>query len=437
MRSKKTPTLREAGLRTAVMVGLIVLRSAWPAVAPADDAAEAAPNTCIACHSALPEPLNVPVEAMQHDIHAQKGLSCADCHGGDPTAMDETSMAPEKGFRGKPKPEDVPEFCGRCHSDGAYMRRFNVHLPTDQLQQYRTSVHGRRLAAGDQKVATCISCHGAHGILPPGHAESKVFPANVPATCGHCHSNAEYMAEYRIPTDQQAKYERSIHAQMLLVKRDFSAPACNDCHGNHGAYPPGVTSIAEVCGQCHANNAALFVQSPHKVAFDARGLPECAVCHSNHEIVAADDAMLGGQEGAVCRRCHEPGSRGYDAAVTMRDAVERLKGVMTKTESMLATASKMGMEVSEEQYAYRDGVRPQLIKARTEVHLADPVAVVRVVDEGVAAASASQKSAEATLAEARSRRRNLLLPLALIIILMVLLYAKLRQLERRTASRPE
>jgi predicted CXXCH cytochrome family protein len=417
-------------MRTVVLVGCALVWAALPLAAPADEAPSEPQNTCVACHTALPEPLNLPVAAMANDIHAQKGLTCVDCHGGDSSDMDLTSMAPEKGFRGKPKPEEVPEFCGRCHSDGTYMRHFNVRLPTDQLQQYRTSVHGQRLAQGDTKVATCVSCHRAHGILPPSHAESPVFPANVPATCGHCHSNPEYMAEYHIPTDQQRRYEHSIHAQILLVQRDFSAPACNDCHGNHGAFPPGANSIAEVCGQCHANNAALFVKSPHKAAFDKLGLPECVVCHSNHEIVAATDAMLGGQEGAVCRRCHEPGSAGYDGAVTMRDAIERLKAVMARTEAMLQKSSAMGMEVSEEQYAYREGVRPQLIKVRTEIHLADPKSVVQAVAEGVAAASASQASAEATVAEAQARRRNLLLPLTLIVILMVLLYAKLRQLER-------
>lgn len=368
---------------------------------------------------------------MKSDIHAEKGLSCVDCHGGDATVIDGTSMAPERGFRGKPKPEDIPGFCGRCHADGAYMWRFNPRLSTDQLPPYWTSVHGQRLKQGDQKVATCVSCHGVHGILPADRAQSRVFPANVPDTCGHCHSNAEYMAGYGIPTDQAEKYKRSVHAELLLVKRDLSAPACNDCHGNHGAFPPGVSSIAEVCGQCHVNNAALFVKSPHKPAFDKLGLPECATCHGNHEIHPASDAMLGGLEGAVCRRCHELGSAGYAAAVTMRDSIERLKTVMTATEAMLSKASTMGMEVSEEQYAFREGVRPQLIKVRTQTHRGDAQAVLQAVQDGFKAAEASAAAARATLAEAEARRRNLLVPLALIAVLMFLSYVKLRQLERR------
>src|SRR5262249_25887837 len=145
--------------------------------------------------------------------------------------------------------------------------------------------------------------------------------------------------------------------------------------------------------------------------------------------------MLGGQEGTICRRCHEAGSPGYGAAGEMRQAIERLKAVMTATEVLLTMASAMGMEVSAEQYTYREEVRPQLIKVRTQTHLGNAEAVVQVVQEGITTAAASEAAAQARIAEAEARRRNLLVPLALIAILMVLLYAKLRQLETRPPHR--
>jgi hypothetical protein len=408
-----------------------------PTVVPASvpsgtaDQAGAPMDTCVECHKDLPDQLGEPVKAMAHDTHAEKGVSCADCHGGDPTVMDLVAMDPSKGFRGKPTHEQVPTFCGRCHADESYMRRYNPKLPTDQLSQYWTSVHGQRLKTGDQKVATCVSCHGAHGILPPDHSDSTVFPANVAETCAHCHSNPQYMATYKIPTDQEQKWKKSVHAELLLVQRDFSAPTCNDCHGNHGAYPPGVNSIAEVCGQCHVNNAAYFLKSPHNAAFDRLGLPQCVTCHSNHEIERASDAMLGGAEGTTCRRCHQPGSTGYQGAVEMRDAIARLQTVTSDTEAMLNRASELGMEVSDEQYIVHQEVRPALIKVRTETHLADPQAVAKTVAAAIKTADKTEASAKSTLREAWNRRRNLLIPLALIILLMVLLYLKLRQLERR------
>jgi hypothetical protein len=47
-------------------------------------------NSCLDCHSALPEPLGVSQEKFSQDIHAQKGLTYSSCHGGDPTNDDPT-----------------------------------------------------------------------------------------------------------------------------------------------------------------------------------------------------------------------------------------------------------------------------------------------------------------------------------------------------------
>ena len=60
------------------------------------------------------------------------------------------------------------------------------------------------------------------------------------------------MASHGIPMDQLALYKKSVHWHTLAEVGDISAPTCNDCHGNHGAVPPGVDSVGNVCGQCHA-----------------------------------------------------------------------------------------------------------------------------------------------------------------------------------------
>ena len=41
------------------------------------------------------------------------------------------------------------------------MKRYNPALRVDQEAEYVTSVHGRKIAQGDQKPATCISCHAS------------------------------------------------------------------------------------------------------------------------------------------------------------------------------------------------------------------------------------------------------------------------------------
>src|SRR6266699_1573564 len=76
-----------------------------------------AQSTCLACHGALAPPLQVSEQQFASDIHAQKGLTCASCHGGDPSRTGMEAMSKAVGFRGKIERKNVPELCGRCHSD--------------------------------------------------------------------------------------------------------------------------------------------------------------------------------------------------------------------------------------------------------------------------------------------------------------------------------
>jgi hypothetical protein len=100
-------------------------------------------------------------------------------------------MDPAKGFLAKPGREQVAEFCGRCHSNAEFMRRYNPSIRVDQVAEYASSVHGRRLTGlGDPKTATCVSCHPAHSIRPPTDPLSSVNPLNVPATCARCHADS-------------------------------------------------------------------------------------------------------------------------------------------------------------------------------------------------------------------------------------------------------
>jgi len=246
-------------------------------------------NACIVCHAQLDGELAAPTAKFATDVHAIAGLGCEACHGGDASAAmadDPTgSMDPKRGFRPRPTRTQVAEFCGNCHSDAAYMKRFSPQARIDQLAEYRTSTHGKKNAAGDPVPATCIDCHGVHGIRPVSSPDSPVYAVNVPATCGQCHSDARKMASYGLRTDQLESYRRSVHGTMLLELGDTSAPACNDCHGNHGAVPPGVSSVANVCGQCHGREASLFRASRKQAVFEDLGVAECTVCHDHHAIL--------------------------------------------------------------------------------------------------------------------------------------------------------
>lgn len=350
------------------------------------EAAETAETSCTLCHSDAEffEGADLEIAAsFAHDVHAEIGLSCHDCHGGNPdpgladdleAAMDEDYA--ENPYRGAPDRAQVPAFCGRCHSDPAYMKRFKPDPRIDQEREYYTSQHGQMLAAGDENVAVCIDCHGVHGILRAGNPESSVYPTRVAETCGGCHADPGHMAGYKLPdgrplpVDQYSRWQRSVHAQALLVKEDLSAPTCNDCHGNHGAVPPGLESITLVCGQCHGREARLF-ETSEKISLleahnenlaDAGGggckechdppdpagrletvhaFTQCSICHQNHAVIRPTVAILGQLPSTPCVFCHEPEgplAEELTEPESIREHYERVR------DQLLAEADGMGLE---------------------------------------------------------------------------------------------
>jgi len=394
-------------------------------------AGQAQKNSCVECHAMMPDRLEVKAERFAADIHAQKGLTCVSCHGGDPLQEDsDKAMAASAGFRRKPTRAQIPEMCGKCHADAAYIRGFNPSLRTDQLSQYRTSVHGQRLAGGDSRVAVCIDCHSVHDIRSPRDSRSTVHPTNVAQTCARCHADAAHMKPYNIPTDQFASYQTSVHHEALTVRGDLSAPTCNTCHGNHGAAPPGVGSVENVCATCHVFQAQLFDTSPHKKAFAGMGIPACITCHSNHRIQRPTDAFLGTQPDAVCTKCHSDGDAGYKTAGEMRAALQRLDDSIHTSSEILERAERSGMEISQAKLEQSEA-RDALTKARVTIHSFQLDRLNQDVNAGLKVAQKTFLAGQQALEERDFRRKGL----ALAIVTIVLVLAGLRMLILQLESR--
>ncbi len=392
-----------------------------PAAAP-DQAAAPAPQvaktSCTICHSSTDwfdkDDVHKVVDGFAGGVHAAAGLTCSDCHGGNPdpalgsdleAAMD-THYA-RRPFIGAPDKAQIPAFCGRCHSDPTYMRRFKPDARVDQQREYATSQHGHLLAKGDKKVATCVDCHGVHGILAPDNPDSPVYPTKVALTCKKCHADPKYMAGYKtedgrpLPVDQYALWSRSVHAAAMFQKEDLSAPTCNDCHGNHGAAPPGLDSIAFVCGQCHGREADLFRKSPKHAGFqqhneliaglgpgacancheppepqakltDFRSFSECITCHGNHAVIRPTIAMLAPLPEVPCAFCHE-------GTGPLADGQAEAEGPAS-ADPLTATAPQEPEKVRQHYEATRDGL---LAEAKTK-HLEGTALFDWMVDQALA-----------------------------------------------------
>jgi hypothetical protein len=392
----------------------------------AQQPAAAAKDSCFTCHVQLGDE---PSQKFAEDIHHTRGLTCAACHGGDATAEDApVAMDPAKGFRGVPKRTEIPQLCGRCHSDGAFMRAYNPSLRTDQLAQYWTSVHGRRLRGGDARVAVCSDCHGVHDMRPASSPLSSVHALRIPATCGHCHSDAERMQPYKIPTDQLAGYQASVHFE-ALQGGDLAAPTCATCHGNHGAAPPGVASVERVCGTCHVFQEQLFDQSPHRAPWAAAGLATCLTCHGNHRIARTRDDLIGTGEESLCVTCHLQGDPGWTAANEMHSDLSSLASALQNATALLDRAERAGMEVGEARVTLASA-QEKLIRARVDIHASNPARVKATVAEGQKLAREADRGGEQALAELAFRREGLGLSLLAIAFVIVSLWQLIRYLER-------
>ena len=425
-------------------------------LAPRVSCGQAAPlpadYSCSLCHRKQGDlwTENTPVADETHlaeDIHWQKGLRCHDCHGGAPKLDQFKNHRDDPTFRSLRKRENVPGFCGHCHSSFEYMQKYNPSARVDQETNYWKSGHGLRLQASsqgenamaDKAVATCVDCHGGHGMLAVGSAKSPVYPAHVAETCARCHANTSTMAgrtyhDRPIGSGQYDQWRRSVHGRALLEKGDLSAPTCNDCHGNHGALPPGVDSVANACGACHGKIATLFAETRMKHTFQQVGLPGCATCHGTHEITHPHDEMLGMEDSAVCAKCHNSQNpqhgatvAGAETARAMRARLDQLKRDIETAEETIRQAERLGMEVSGPRFDLRQAF-DALTNSRTLVHSFKPGPMGESLDEGLKVTAQVQDVAEAALREHSNRRVWLAATLVPILVVVALLLLYIRTL---------
>lgn len=389
-------------------------------------------NECLNCHK---DDENLPDDFKDYDVHIAAGLTCADCHGGDPTSDDEDiAMSKKNGFVGVPTRKDIPEFCGKCHSNFEFMKKYKPEVETDQVRQYYTSVHGKQLKKGDENVAVCTSCHTAHSILPPKDPRSSVYALNVPATCNNCHGDKKLMDKYDLPSDIYKKYVNSVHGIDLLKNKDVSgAPACNDCHGNHGATPPGVSSIVNVCGTCHVNNFNFFKAS--KMGKKWKGDDDyhgCVTCHNNHDIKKPNDSFVGIGDDAICSDCHDEGDKGYVEAKKIHQELTNLSTLYDSANVKLTKVKQLGMDDIDIGFMLKDA-HQAMIKARTTVHTFSSAKVAKLTVPGVKITKSAIKKADEEISDYHTRRYGLGAATIALLILIIGLYLKLKSLNKPEA----
>ena len=397
-----------ATIAAAVLSASIVVRAKAPVAPQVRSPAQTAP-------AGMPG-------ASDDDVHVKAGVTCESCHGA--ATPGSSAAAP---VYAPIRRTAIASLCARCHANASYMRQFAPQIRIDQYSQYQTSVHGQQMAKGKEQVATCSDCHQAHGIQQVRDSRSPVAPSNVARTCARCHADVDRMAPFGRAPDVFDKWSGSVHASALLERGDTSAPTCSTCHGSHGATPPGVDEVANVCAQCHVREAELFRASPKKVVFEMMGQADCLVCHGNHAIARPDDSWISFESPAVCARCHDETTGGAEVIRTVGEGLRGLRRDVDNAADLVRHAEEAGVLVEDGHLALA-AAREAHVRLRVLVHAFATAPFDEVLAEGRAAVESARRAGNAGLAELRFRRTGLAVATLFIIGFLLTLFVKIRRL---------
>lgn len=378
-------------------------------------------STCTVCHGDI-------AGRLKESVHVHFGLGCVDCHGGDNTQVEwEKAMDTRKGFKGQFTAKEVLSLCNKCHGDYERMRQFGI--PIDQLQQYKTSEHGKALfLTGNDRAAVCSSCHGIHRIRKVNDPESSVYPTNVPKTCGKCHSDKEQMKPFDISTTVVEDYLKGMHGRRL-VEMGLAVPTCSTCHGNHGAAPPGVAEVVNICGQCHINVREKFKKSRHF----RKGL-ECITCHNNHNNIHSTKAIFTMKREGGCLHCHpDPESKQGAYIYKLLEKIAQAEEALESAKQRIEEAGNHGFHVDDERVLLQEG-HTAFLQFANEQHSLSFKKVEEVLSTTVSKAAHVDENVEIKFRTITDRRIAMSCVIAYLLIVMVLIFIKYRRLRRAYLS---
>lgn len=263
-----------SAFKTLAAAGLVLL---FPADAWTQD--------CMDCHDDV-----VDGEVFEKSVHRESGdtvtEACLSCHE-DVEVVDDEHETPES------------VDCSQCHED--------------EQVEYRASYHGN---SRHEHVASCVDCHGSHGILGHLNPDSRTYRLNQAEMCAGCHSDPE--AGFAPDEISKVKeYFRSIHGLAISKSGLVVSATCVDCHGSHDiseiCFECRVetrAAIPDLCGQCHVKATREYRNSVHgePLANGNLDVPVCIDCHTSHEIHShfePDSSIYPTHVSETCLKCHE------------------------------------------------------------------------------------------------------------------------------------
>ena len=148
--------------------------------------------------------------------------------------------------------------------------------------------------------------------------------------------------------------------------------------------------------------------------------------------ILVTDQMAGVGQGSVCTSCHT-NDAGFASAQRIGQGLLSLQTNVHNAEEILERAERAGMEVSRPKFELRDAT-DGLTQARVLIHTVSAAEVDTALAPAMAVAAKSYAAGESAFGELSFRRKGLVVSLVFILFLALLVYLKIRQIEREPAS---
>jgi len=193
-----------------------------------------------------------------------------------------------------------------------------------------------------------------------------------------------------------------------------------------------VASVIAVCGQCHQSNEELYEKSAHRASFEKQKLAGCVVCHGNHRVVKPTDALVSFDAASPCAKCHKNDGTDKDAAgiVRIKGLLDSLSTGQTEAVAALDHAENLGMDVSEARYSLKD-VNQSVVQSRVAIHTFRSADLEEAARPGIALIAQAKQAGQDAVKEYHFRRQGLAVSTLIVTFVVVLLWLKIRDIERR------
>lgn len=200
--------------------------------------------------------------------------------------------------------------CVSCHEElwqKEHEQKAMTHQRLDtvelQIKDYQHSSHAQPNRDDPSRPnAYCYDCHDSHNITPLVGENRQAFRLKSLEVCGKCHD------------DKKAIYLNSIHGQEAYRNDNPNAAVCVDCHSAHKVTAmdelPAHRMVTESCSGCHKEAVDGYMGSLHgKLAWHGDlSVPKCFSCHTSHSIQRIDNTASPvhiDNRLETCRQCHE------------------------------------------------------------------------------------------------------------------------------------